>query len=911
MKTLLKRTTLLFLLVIATVCLGLFAACGDDDGNKNPETLTYTVTVNDENDAPVKDVKLNFNKGSAFYPATTGADGKATVELAPDSYTVTITKLPDGYSAPENITVTKDNPSTTIKLVKDFRYVVNLVDEDGKPFYRPGVQLALCYKNGSNCLMGSLLGEDGKWSSSADPDDYKVQILFSDELEGQFTFTGSSEGHYYTGEYFSATKTEITIVISSANAATAYTVTVLNPDGTPAQNVYATLSTGTSSLAPVRTDANGKAKITVSKYGEYSVTINAPDGCVYDSGIKTNADNHEITVQLYTLNTLNPATEMTADEIRAYGLNANAFPAYYSFTENFKANETRYFALAAYKSGEYAIYCTSSGVQFKVCTEGTNFTDAEDYPVGSTMATAISGVKGKIVYFSIKANAATQLQFVVAGPDRSDTSSTEATFNGVGTKSITVESAVKYATVNFAPTQTGIYEITSEGNFDTKIECYANNGIKFDEDDDSGEGNNFKYTITVEQVATSTATYRIYVKSGATFPATFNVKITRIGDLNENKDPEQETVEATQAGNEPYAGTGAFEYADLSVLQTVALGTDGYYHLDTADGPVLVAKLNKNFRNFGVFTTENPNAGGKAATPYFVQFRTYDNSGKLTGDYNYINFLNAYKDVCNFDGVYPVTAEIKLMLERWASFNINEYTFGIESLGTIAKGNEWLIPCGYYVSSTLSGTGAEDDAYMLETGSYEISLAADTDVFFMSSFDLNGKYTVTVITDKVLVFASTVPAPIEVSEIEGGYTFDCEISMAMSLGFKIKASEAVTVVIHLDEKVSENVLELGDTDITVNATDYFDGVTYTFTAEESGWYVISSDNDNASLYATDEMDEEINHVFTGSESGESILNGPFTYKFYAEAGVEYTLLFGSVDFNGGTYTVTVEETTED
>lgn len=758
MKTL-KRIALLCLLVLATVCVSLFAACGDDDKGST-DTVTYTVTVTDDSDTPLKDITVTYSSGSAFFNKKTDADGKATLDLAPATYTVTLTGLPDGYSAPENITVTKDNPAATAKLSKDFRYVVKLVDENGNPFYRSGVQLAICEIDG-NCHLGSLLGEGGIWTTKDVPGDYKIQIQFADELEGQYAFEGSAQGNYYTGEHFSATKTEITIVITSANAAKAYTVSVANPDGTPAKNVYVNLATATSSLTPVQTDADGKAKITVPSYGVYSVAVTAPDGLIYDSGIKTTASDLNITVQLYNLNNLTFGTEMTAAEIAAVGLNANAFDAHFSFTEVFTANETRYFAFNAYKTGTYAIYCKSNNAVFKLCTEGTNFTDAEEYPVGTSMANGIACTNGKTVYFSVKSSAAGNLQFVVAGPDKSNFS-TEVTIRNEGTQSITVASADKYATVIFAPAVTGIYEITSLGDFDTKIECYAGNGLKYDEDDNGGDGNNFKYSIRIEQVSAPIVTFRIFVKGNATFPATFNIKVTKTGEIEIIKDPDEEIVEAKQIGSAVYDGTGAFTAVDLSTAQTAVLGDDGYYHLGTIDGPVLVAKLAKAFRNFGIFTTENPNAGGRAATPYYVHFRTYDENHNTTGVYNYISFLEAYKDKCNNDGVYPVNAEIKLMLERWAAYSIDQYTFGIETLGTIVKGNEWLIPCGYYTDGT-SAPNPEDDVI---TGRYT---NGNADEEYILTVDIDGSYVIT--SEGGMLGTTEVESGTWIKNSENNYTF--------------------------------------------------------------------------------------------------------------------------------------------
>ncbi len=806
MTKLCKKLLLVCLTVLSVVCLGLFAACVGGNGGNNDTPVTYTVTVVDENDAPVQGVSVYLKKGSTRYDAvTSGEDGVVTTELAADTYEVgfVASTIPAGYEAPENLTVTKDAPSVTAKLIKKLRYVVTLVKEDGTAFYHENVYVALCEVNG-NCLTPSPLGTDGTWAmENIEAKEYKVQINLPADVKDSYTFKGNTaDKHYYTGKHVTATDTEVTIEIKA-------------------------------------------------------------------------------------LNTLALTTEMTADEEAAYATGFSQFenstkPAKYSFNSVFKANETKYFKFNPYKTSDFVFFCKNAGATF-------DFED-DSYTVETNLAQGVNATKNKEVYFSVTAATAGTVTFVIAGPDTGEDSST-VTFTDEGTKEVKIVSAEKYATVIFTAEKTGVYEITSEGDYDTKVEYYANS-FKVGEEDEGGEGQNFKYSgIEIQQVG-PTFEFRVFVKESATFPVTLNVKITRTGDAEVIVERETQKVTATQVGQTAYEAAGKFTEVDLDTPQTVVLGNDGYYHLDEANGPVLVVKLNKAFRdNFGIFTAEN--TMGRAANPQFMWFADYASE---TINWDYLDFLKAYQAKCNADGVYGVNAELKLMLERWAGARINEYTLGIDNLGTIAEGNEWLIPCGYYVVTQLTGEGTEDSAYSLGYGEYEINLPAETTVYFMMT---PGEYTVTVKTTAALTFSADVTA----TETEGGYKFDCVSSMMLGLtSFTVtnEGASAVSVKFVCSEQVKEagNELELGMNEVTIAAEEWSDGKTFTFTPEEDGRYVISSASADASLYGV----------------GDTVYEEPTEYGFAitidAEAGETYSILLGCMEFSGATYTIVINKELE-
>lgn len=220
-KTCKKILLSVFLALCFVLCLGAFAACGGDNGGNNG-TLTYTVTVQLEDGTPAKGVRAIAKKGNSSFGrrTTVDADGKVSFELAPDDYTVELSSLPAHYSVPSdaNLSWTKENRDITVTLAKNFFYTVKLVNPDGTPYYAKGVTVGVCTLTG-NCHTPVALGENGVAEIEDKKDDYHVQIL---GLPADVRFDCDSDG-YYTGENFSATKTEMTITIYPVESATLMT----------------------------------------------------------------------------------------------------------------------------------------------------------------------------------------------------------------------------------------------------------------------------------------------------------------------------------------------------------------------------------------------------------------------------------------------------------------------------------------------------------------------------------------------------------------------------------------------------------------------------------------------------------------------------------------------------------------
>ena len=123
----------------------------------------------------------------------------------------------------------------------------------------------------------------------------------------------------------------------------------------------------------------------------------------------------------------------------------------------------------------------------------------------------------------------------------------------------------------------------------------------------------------------------------------------------------------------PYEGTYVFNQ------------TDGYYHVGTVDGPILMVAITKTPDRF----IDVP----------FTQVADVSNSlmlqERINGEivlYNYRDFIyNDYSSKVNTEGFYGVNAELKLFLDRYVA------KWGDSSKAQSEPANvRWLAPCYYY-----------------------------------------------------------------------------------------------------------------------------------------------------------------------------------------------------------------------
>ena len=173
--------------------------------------------------------------------------------------------------------------------------------------------------------------------------------------------------------------------------------------------------------------------------------------------------------------------------------------------------------------------------------------------------------------------------------------------------------------------------------------------------------------------------------------------VTREGDANETiyreyegaKEPNKFTL--TEDGSK-------LTYVDVTAGGfDIVLGSDGYYHKGSANGPIVYVNLGANAPYLSLQTMIQ-GSGAAGGTP-LVSYTKENNS---TVRIDYTNFMLAHFD--NMDeqyGVYPLTEDLKHVLQTagehygwWdASNSNNAYLFtGVEGVNTQIA---WMFACCY------------------------------------------------------------------------------------------------------------------------------------------------------------------------------------------------------------------------
>lgn len=258
----------------------------------------------------------------------------------------------------------------------------------------------------------------------------------------------------------------------------------------------------------------------------------------------------------------------------------------------------------------------------------------------------------------------------------------------------------------FTPTATGMFEFSILGT-DAAIGYYGN---PFAVLDHSGkEIVNNKFTISVREANLGTEESGTFIAVIGIDPSETDgvLCIQRIGDPAWDVSDEPWTVYEATAQLAPYtlpAGTKLAEFdltASTDTYNLVYNEADGFYHLDSENGPLVYVQLG------GV---EDESAGYAAPFQVILTHENvsryfYNDDGKFLKKETYSNCLRQY--IANMDadsGVYPLTEDLRYIIQNrgiqrgWFDPDNEGYLFVDADGGRVVGINNeisWLFMCRY------------------------------------------------------------------------------------------------------------------------------------------------------------------------------------------------------------------------
>ena len=257
----------------------------------------------------------------------------------------------------------------------------------------------------------------------------------------------------------------------------------------------------------------------------------------------------------------------------------------------------------------------------------------------------------------------------------------------------------------FVPTEAGLYEFSVQADSKTEIGYYG--APHFVQENSAAEVKDGKFTMNVTESMigksnTGTTVMVIGVDSDKKTNAT--LCINRTGDAEKTLAEEEWTIYEKTVELSKYTLPAGKSLADFDIFSNTKYNLvlneeDGFYHLNDANGPLVV-----------VYLAEDP------TVPYLPCFKNvldrsgvnkyvFDENGEFVEKISYSECLLEYIECADDNaGVYPLTEDLKtIIIERgnyvgWWDSTSPSFIFK-DSAGTPIPGlnedNAWLFMCAY------------------------------------------------------------------------------------------------------------------------------------------------------------------------------------------------------------------------
>ena len=254
----------------------------------------------------------------------------------------------------------------------------------------------------------------------------------------------------------------------------------------------------------------------------------------------------------------------------------------------------------------------------------------------------------------------------------------------------------------FAPTEAGTYEFSTD-NASAAIGYYG--APHFVQTASAAEVVDNKFTISVKASmigtdGTGTTILVIGIDGPGLDSATLNIQ--RTGDPQWDVSDEPWMIYTPTVELAPYtlpagATLAEFDLTAASDAYNLVLGADGFYHLDSAEGPLVLVRLGEKSKYLDPYKTITEKTG---VNRYF-----FDENGEFIKKENYTDCILQYLEVMDEDsGTYPLTEDLKYIIQNhgiqngWYDRDGHSYLFVDQNRDPVPGINadiSWLFMCCY------------------------------------------------------------------------------------------------------------------------------------------------------------------------------------------------------------------------
>lgn len=259
----------------------------------------------------------------------------------------------------------------------------------------------------------------------------------------------------------------------------------------------------------------------------------------------------------------------------------------------------------------------------------------------------------------------------------------------------------------FTPKEAGCYEFSVKAS-DAKLGYYGSPFFVQSQNMAEMKDNSFTQSIRSSMISTGNTGTTVMVlgieaEAGQTDAV---LTVERIGDPEWSVEDEPWSVYQTTSDLKEYvlpAGTKLAEFdifASTDSYKLVLNEEDGFYHLNTADGPLVLMRLGEKSKYLESFKKILESSG---VSKYF-----YDADGKFEKKESYSECLMEYIEVMDEEtGLYPLTEDLKYIVQQrgdyagWWDTNSGIYLFVDENgvpLDGVNHEIAWLFMCCYVAS---------------------------------------------------------------------------------------------------------------------------------------------------------------------------------------------------------------------